>query len=198
MSSRSRPRELHLLLLHLPDLPAIFRIRPRRGCPNGMRLEMTGPRRSAHRARPETPPPPSVQEGAPRALSPRGGFLYHARPPQMRGGAVWQLVGLITRRSQVQILPPLPQNLPPSDEEGGISGFSGPRCQIQSITGCSGACSCVRCRLAACQSSCAIGSIAFLPRIASVTACGGGFDSLVRLFAPQWRPRLVADVSQID
>ena len=26
----------------------------------------------------------------------------------MRGGAVWQLVGLITRRSQVQILPPLP------------------------------------------------------------------------------------------
>ena len=29
----------------------------------------------------------------------------------MRGGAVWQLVGLITRRSQVQILPPLPDNL---------------------------------------------------------------------------------------
>src|SRR3954454_17764960 len=27
----------------------------------------------------------------------------------MRGGAVWQLVGLITRRSQVQILPPLPR-----------------------------------------------------------------------------------------
>ena len=26
----------------------------------------------------------------------------------VRGGAVWQLVGLITRRSQVQILPPLP------------------------------------------------------------------------------------------
>ena len=26
----------------------------------------------------------------------------------LRGGAVWQLVGLITRRSQVQILPPLP------------------------------------------------------------------------------------------
>ena len=25
-----------------------------------------------------------------------------------RGGAVWQLVGLITRRSQVQILPPQP------------------------------------------------------------------------------------------
>src|SRR5690606_7510144 len=32
------------------------------------------------------------------------------RPPvtPVRGGAVWQLVGLITRRSQVQILPPLP------------------------------------------------------------------------------------------
>lgn len=27
---------------------------------------------------------------------------------RMRGGAVWQLVGLITRRSQVRILPPLP------------------------------------------------------------------------------------------
>jgi hypothetical protein len=27
---------------------------------------------------------------------------------QARGGAVWQLVGLITRRSQVQILPPQP------------------------------------------------------------------------------------------
>ena len=27
----------------------------------------------------------------------------------VRGGAVWQLVGLITRRSQVQILPPLPK-----------------------------------------------------------------------------------------
>ncbi len=36
-----------------------------------------------------------------------------AQPPiitvlLLRGGAVWQLVGLITRRSQVQILPPLP------------------------------------------------------------------------------------------
>ena len=30
------------------------------------------------------------------------------RPLLVRGGAVWQLVGLITRRSQVQILPPLP------------------------------------------------------------------------------------------
>jgi hypothetical protein len=29
----------------------------------------------------------------------------------VRGGAVWQLVGLITRRSQVQILPPLPLSL---------------------------------------------------------------------------------------
>src|SRR2546429_9435225 len=28
-----------------------------------------------------------------------------------RGGAVWQLVGLITRRSQVQILPPQPDPL---------------------------------------------------------------------------------------
>ena len=29
-------------------------------------------------------------------------------PLQARGGAAWQLVGLITRRSQVQILPPQP------------------------------------------------------------------------------------------
>ena len=32
-------------------------------------------------------------------------------PFLVRGGAVWQLVGLITRRSQVQILPPLPHKL---------------------------------------------------------------------------------------
>ena len=38
-------------------------------------------------------------------------------PLLMRGGAVWQLVGLITRRSQVQILPPLP-NKKGSLEEG--------------------------------------------------------------------------------
>ncbi len=30
-----------------------------------------------------------------------------------RGGAVWQLVGLITRRSQVQILPPQPRRRNP-------------------------------------------------------------------------------------
>src|SRR5690606_34573324 len=36
-----------------------------------------------------------------------GRLLYHDRL-LMRGGAVWQLVGLITRRSQVRILPPLP------------------------------------------------------------------------------------------
>jgi hypothetical protein len=28
-----------------------------------------------------------------------------------RGGAAWKLVGLITRRSQVQILPPLPNKI---------------------------------------------------------------------------------------
>ena len=32
---------------------------------------------------------------------------------QTRGGAVWQLVGLITRRSQVQILPPQPSAVKP-------------------------------------------------------------------------------------
>src|SRR5215467_38881 len=34
--------------------------------------------------------------------------LVECAPLLVRGGAVWQLVGLITRRSQVQILPPLP------------------------------------------------------------------------------------------
>ena len=34
-------------------------------------------------------------------------IVYSSVSPT-RGGAVWQLVGLITRRSQVQILPPLP------------------------------------------------------------------------------------------
>jgi hypothetical protein len=42
----------------------------------------------------------------------------------VRGGAVWQLVGLITRRSQVQILPPLPQYLP-SDHAPSDSGRYG-------------------------------------------------------------------------
>ncbi len=36
----------------------------------------------------------------------------------MRGGAVWQLVGLITRRSQVQILPPLPRRTKRSRKRG--------------------------------------------------------------------------------
>jgi hypothetical protein len=36
-------------------------------------------------------------------------------PLLLRGGAVWQLVGLITRRSQVQILPPLPQRICSAD-----------------------------------------------------------------------------------
>ena len=35
-------------------------------------------------------------------------LVYFIIPLLLRGGAVWQLVGLITRRSQVQILPPLP------------------------------------------------------------------------------------------
>ena len=42
----------------------------------------------------------------------RGGLQWGGAiviiPLLLRGGAVWQLVGLITRRSQVQILPPLP------------------------------------------------------------------------------------------
>src|SRR5579864_5340264 len=42
------------------------------------------------------------------SICPAGGALVECAPLLVRGGAVWQLVGLITRRSQVQILPPLP------------------------------------------------------------------------------------------
>src|SRR5690606_4832285 len=61
------------------------------------------------------PEAPSQTLGASSfAGHPRVRRRHHApglhRPPvtPVRGGAVWQLVGLITRRSQVQILPPLP------------------------------------------------------------------------------------------
>jgi hypothetical protein len=57
--------------------------------------------------------PISRVRGRPRANTSRQSpCVIHAASLQcaalMRGGAVWQLVGLITRRSQVQILPPLP------------------------------------------------------------------------------------------
>ena len=37
-------------------------------------------------------------------------LYYQYNETSTRGGAVWQLVGLITRRSEVRILPPLPSN----------------------------------------------------------------------------------------
>src|SRR5438552_17827795 len=54
--------------------------------------------------------------GRRKSLMSRALLLLLPHPPPacrmrallVRGGAVWQLVGLITRRSQVQILPPLP------------------------------------------------------------------------------------------
>src|SRR4051812_28388670 len=45
--------------------------------------------------------------GAPALLAAAASAIIGTLP---RGGAVWQLVGLITRRSQVQILPPQPNN----------------------------------------------------------------------------------------
>ena len=48
--------------------------------------------------------------GAPTARNLTCGARAAIISTQTRGGAVWQLVGLITRRSQVQILPPQPTN----------------------------------------------------------------------------------------
>ena len=59
-------------------------------------------------------------------------FSLETSPPvsvalaiQVRGGAVWQLVGLITRRSQVRILPPLPMRKAPVPGAGYGSPFRG-------------------------------------------------------------------------
>ncbi len=45
-----------------------------------------------------------------------GSTCYIFKTPMTRGGAAWKLVGLITRRSQVQILPPLPNKIKGLDE----------------------------------------------------------------------------------
>src|SRR3546814_1590147 len=50
----------------------------------------------------------SPAESRSRLLVAEAGRLVYNPRLLMRGGAVWQLVGLITRRSQVQILPPIP------------------------------------------------------------------------------------------
>src|SRR5438552_4033505 len=47
---------------------------------------------------------------------------------QSRGGAVWQLVGLITRRSKVQILPPQP-NIQVYGPETWVTGRTYGECQ---------------------------------------------------------------------
>src|SRR5690606_16932008 len=66
------------------------------------------------RAVPERPKGSSGEQaaGTGQALEGPAGLHHRGKagiiPLLMRGGAVWQLVGLITRRSQVQILPPLP------------------------------------------------------------------------------------------
>ena len=54
-------------------------------------------------------------------------------PLLVRGGAVWQLVGLITRRSQVQILPPLPtrHQTRAIPETGSLFSFQGPQRRAQ-------------------------------------------------------------------
>ena len=70
---------------------------------------LAGPQRS--QSAPERASNPAWWRGKPcctatcQRLASRADRL---RARLMRGGAVWQLVGLITRRSQVQILPPLP------------------------------------------------------------------------------------------
>src|ERR1043165_9079719 len=67
-------------------------------------------------------------------------LLLHLRPPYnarplMRGGAVWQLVGLITRRSQVQILPPLPTFLLIRHIAAGWSSLAARRAHNPKVTG---------------------------------------------------------------
>src|SRR5579864_5426434 len=61
------------------------------------------------------------------SICPAGGALVECAPLLVRGGAVWQLVGLITRRSQVQILPPLPLRHCEYSHFG-IAGGSRPAC----------------------------------------------------------------------
>src|SRR5699024_9022792 len=50
----------------------------------------------------------------------RVGNVIRIRAHRLRGGAVWQLVGLITRRSQVRILPPLPRACRPKAPDEGL------------------------------------------------------------------------------
>src|SRR5262249_53968931 len=54
---------------------------------------------------------------------------------RLRGGAVWQLVGLITRRSQVQILPPLPI-LESITYKNNLEGLPATSCRSQFHCGC--------------------------------------------------------------
>ena len=55
-----------------------------------------------------------------------GGVGVECAALLVRGGAVWQLVGLITRRSQVQILPPLPLSRQPPSQ---AAACNTPRCR---------------------------------------------------------------------
>ena len=105
-----------------------------------------GRRNQAMRTIPAPPRLPS-KPGDSGAFSGRGlqwGGPIVIIPLLLRGGAVWQLVGLITRRSQVQILPPLPCLAVPFSRrhrEGGnrkawaCNGTCSGRCTDSSIIG---------------------------------------------------------------
>ena len=49
-----------------------------------------------------------IKQSGATAIDTRSAYSYNSPLHRTRGGAVWQLVGLITRRSEVQILSPQP------------------------------------------------------------------------------------------
>jgi hypothetical protein len=75
---------------------------------------------AAGAARPSSPTRSSTRT---RTQDPHTG-AGAGRTAPWRGVEQWQLVGLITQRSEVRILPPLPNTSPPSTPLGGYS-FTG-------------------------------------------------------------------------
>ena len=103
--ARSGSGHTATLLAEAPD-PSSSRFRIH-DTANGTR----GPHTSLVRLQTTIPSPLSAQQPKKYVDTPNG-FTYYSAS-QTRDGAVWQLVGLITRRSQVQILLPQPNKTRP-------------------------------------------------------------------------------------